>query len=85
MAFITYGDAQQRVASLFLRLFYRRSAVQDLRTWHKVDKPLGVVLTNGERSDTMGQLWGRQVDDVWEYKQDAPTDQDFEDWGNSFL
>jgi hypothetical protein len=85
MAFITYGNTHRRVSNFFARLFYRPAAVQNVTLWHAVEKPFGVILTNGERSGTLGQLWGRQVDGVWEYKQDAPTDQDFEDWGNSFI
>lgn len=62
-----------------LKEFLSRFAGERSALWHKCRPVLPVKLTDGSRSDLVGQIWRRWTPNGWEYKQDLETEDQFDE------
>jgi hypothetical protein len=62
--------------------FFRRSRARASETiWHKTTDwtGFGFRLTDGSWSKRGGQIWRRRTSKGWEYRQDAETEEQWQD------
>lgn len=66
---------------LGIRQFFRWRYPTDAdRLWHECQPFSPVVrLQNGKLSDIHGKIWRRWTGTQWEYRQDAETDEEYEE------